>query len=145
MKSDIDYEKDFFAWANRQAELLRSRNLAEADIEHIAEEIESMGRSELRELESRLTVLFLHLLKWQYQPSYRGNSWRYSIKEQRQKIARHLRHNPSLKSKLPEALADAYSDAILEAVKETGLDEENFPRDIPFSYEQAMAPDFWPD
>jgi len=74
MKHDIDYEKDFCAWANRQAELLRSRNLAEADIEHIAEEIESMGRSELRELESRLTVLFLHLLTWQYQPSYRGNS-----------------------------------------------------------------------
>ncbi|MBF0393862.1 MAG: DUF29 domain-containing protein, partial [Alphaproteobacteria bacterium] len=73
-KSDL-YERDFFAWANEQAALLRAGNLSVADIEHIAEEIESMGRTERREMVSRLTVLLLHLLKWRYQPSRRGSSW----------------------------------------------------------------------
>jgi hypothetical protein len=73
------YEKDFYAWANEQAALLRSGKLAEADIEHIAEEIESMGRTEKRELVARLTVLLLHLLKWRYQPNLQGAFWRATI------------------------------------------------------------------
>jgi hypothetical protein len=69
------YDLDFYAWANEQAELLRAGKLSEADLEHIAEEIESMGKTEKRELVSRLTVLLLHLLKWQFQPegSHRNN------------------------------------------------------------------------
>ena len=70
-------------------------NLSAVDIEHIAEEIESMGRSEQQQLEDRLIVLLLHLLKWQFQPNFRGNSWRLSIKEQRVKIARDLRKIPA--------------------------------------------------
>ncbi len=66
------YDRDFYAWANEQASLLRSGRVAEADIEHIAEEIETMGRSEKRELVNRLTVLLLHLLKWQFQPICAG-------------------------------------------------------------------------
>jgi len=69
------YETDFYAWANTQAELLRAGKLGEADIEHIAEEIESMGKGELRELENRLAVLFTHLLKWRFQPTHRRRSW----------------------------------------------------------------------
>ena len=79
MPNDSLYETDFYAWATRQAALLRAGRLDAADIEHIAEEIDSMGRSEKRELVSRLTVVLLHLLKWQYQPALRGNSWRLSI------------------------------------------------------------------
>ena len=73
------YDRDFYAWANEQASLLRKGDLSHADIEHIAEEIESMGKTEKRELISRLTVLLLHLLKWRFQPTLRGKSWRLSI------------------------------------------------------------------
>ncbi|MSW82828.1 MAG: DUF29 family protein, partial [Actinobacteria bacterium] len=72
------YEADFYAWANQQAALLRRGKLSSADIAHIAEEIESMGKSEKRELINRLTVLLLQLLKWRFQPGLRGNSWRYT-------------------------------------------------------------------
>ena len=89
--------KDFYAWTQQQAtELLRTRKLDCADLDNIAEEIESMGRSEKRELTSRLAVLLLHLLKWQHQPAFRGNSWRLTIKTQRNAVIRHLRDNPSL-------------------------------------------------
>jgi Domain of unknown function DUF29 len=53
--------------------LLRTGKIAEADIKNIAEEIEDIGKNLKRELESRLKILFIHLLKWQYQPGYRGN------------------------------------------------------------------------
>ena len=88
------YDHDFYAWANEQAILLREGKLEQADIEHIAEEIESMGKTEKRELVSRLTVLLLHLLKWRFQPTMRGKSWRLSIEEQRIQLALHLRDNP---------------------------------------------------
>ena len=107
------YDRDFYAWSRQQAELLRAGKLAEADIEHIAEEIDSMGRTEKRELISRLTVLLLHLLKWRYQPGKRGPSWEASIANQREDIADHLDDNPSLKPLLPQALASAYRKAPL--------------------------------
>ena len=82
------YDTDFYAWANEQAALLRAGRLSEADIENIAEEIESMGRSERSELVNRLTVLLVHLLKWRYQPGLRGRSWRLTIEEQRDQLDR---------------------------------------------------------
>src|SRR3954447_13984930 len=112
------YDQDFFAWANEQARLLRAGRLSEADIAHIAEEIESMGRSEKRELVNRLTVLLLHLLKWQFQPTHRGTSWRLSINNARDALADHLDDNPSLKSQLDQALRSAYRRAANEAAVE---------------------------
>ncbi len=94
------YDQDFYAWSRQQAELLRAGRLAQADLEHIAEEIESMGKTEKRELVSRLTILLLHLLKWRYQPEGRGNSQRLSIANSRDEIADVLDDNPSLKSQL---------------------------------------------
>jgi len=138
------YERDFYAWANEQASLLRAGRLSEADIENIAEEIESMGRSEKRELVSRLKVLLIHLLKWQFQPALRGNSWRLSIEEQRRGVADHMADNPSLKDRLPAALVSAYADAILAAARETGLDRRTFPSPCVWSFEQMMDDDFWP-
>jgi hypothetical protein len=139
------YEKDFYAWANEQAALLRSGKLAEADIEHIAEEIESMGKAEKRELVARLTVLLLHLLKWRYQPNLQGASWRATIEVQRLDIADLLEDNPSLKSVLPEVVARAYRKAIKEAERETGLPETNFPAACPWTFEQATDSGFWPE
>ena len=139
------YEQDFFGWANEQAALLRAGQLSAADIEHIAEEIESMGRSEQQQLESRLIVLILHLLKWRFQPNLRGSSWRLTMKEQRSRIARHLRKNPSLQAVLDETIADAYSDAIIGAERETGLPDSTFPATCQWTFEQIMAEDFWPE
>ena len=132
------YEQDFFAWANTQARLLRSGGLAQADIANIAEEIESMGKSELRELENRLTVLFLHLLKWQFQPQRRGRRWDLTIREQRRKLKRHLDQNPSLRSRLDQAVADAYGDAVLEVARETDLPDETFPPVCPYTVGQTF-------
>ncbi len=139
------YDSDFFAWANEQAALLRAGRLTEADIENIAEEIESMGRSEKRELVSRLTVLFTHLLKWRHQPGLRGASWRRTIEHQRLHLTEHLTDNLSLRSKLHEAIASAYSHARIEAENETGLDRATFPASCPYAFEDAMDPNFWPE
>lgn len=139
------YEQDFYAWANEQAALLRSGQLSAADIEHIAEEIESMGKTEKRELESRLTVLLLHLLKWQFQSGLRGNSWRLTIREQRRRTTRHLQENPSLKARLDEVIEAAYGDALIEAERETGLPETTFPAVCPWSFEKIVDAWFWPD
>jgi len=139
------YETDFYAWANQQAELLRAGRLSAADIENIAEEIESMGKTEKRELVSRLAVLLLHLLKWQFQPERRGKSWRSTIRIQRDDLIDHLRDNPSLKSKLGDALVDAYRKATIAAVGETDLPEETFPSECPWSFETIMEAEFWPE
>ena len=139
------YDRDFYAWSREQAELLRAGKLAAADIEHIAEEIDSMGRTEKRELINRLDVLLLHLLKWRYQPSKRGPSWEASIWVQRDRIAEHLDDNPSLKPLLPQALASAYRGAWREAVAETGLAQATFPNMCPWTVEQVLGSGFWPE
>jgi hypothetical protein len=138
------YDSDFYAWANTQAALLRAGKLDQADIENIAEEIESMGKSEKRELTSRLEVLLMHLLKWQYQPGGRGASWEITITNQRMDLTVHLNDNPSLKSKLPESIAYAYRKARGEAYAETGLDRNTFPKECPWPFEQFIDEDFWP-
>ncbi len=94
-----DYEQDVVAWANEQALLLRAGNLSAIDIEHIAEEIEDVGKSEQRELISRMTVLLAHLLKWQYQPALRGKSWVRTISLQRKEMGYVL-------SEAPRSLSD---------------------------------------
>ncbi len=139
------YEHDFYAWANEQAALLRSGNLAMADIEHIAEEIESMGKTEKRELASRLAVLLLHLLKWQSQPERRGASWESTIEIQRIDLDVHLRDNPSLKALLGETIAHAYQKARIGAAAETGLPKTSFPTACPWTFDQIMDAEFWPD
>jgi hypothetical protein len=94
-------DQDFYAWANEQAALLRAGNLWAADIEHIAEEIESMGKTGKRDLVNRLTVLLPYLLKWRYQPDRRGQSLRLTIREQRLRLALPLKDNPSRKRSSP--------------------------------------------
>lgn len=139
-----EYDRDFHAWAAEQAALLRAGRLSEADIQHIAEEIEALGRGERRELVSRLAVLLLHLLKWPHQPERQGKSCRLTIEEQRRQLARHLRDNPSLSSWQDQAMADAYGDAVLRAERETDLPRDIFPWACPYSFEQAMDEVFWP-
>ena len=141
--SDL-YERDFYAWANQQAALLRAGALSAADIANIAEEIESMGRSEREQLTNRLGVLLAHLLKWQFQPARRRKSWRSTIREQRRRAARLLDRNPSLRPHLAAILAEAYGDAVLIAERETDLAEGTFPAECPWSFDQTTDDGFWP-
>ncbi len=139
------YERDFYAWANEQAALLRSGDFAHADIANIAEEIESLGKTEKRELVSRLAVLLAHLLKWRFQPGLRGNSWRLTIEEQRYKVADHLDDNPSLNAMRDEAITTACRYARVEAERETGLPRDVFPVACPWTFGEMMDEAFWPE
>jgi len=141
---DPKYDSDFHAWAAEQAALLRTGRVAEADIQHIAEEIETLGRGERRELVNRLSVLLLHMLKWSYQPERQGRSWELTIKEQRRALSLHLRDNPSLAAQPESAMADAYGNAALRMAQETGLLEDMLPWSCPYTFAEAMDPDFWP-
>ncbi len=143
--SNETYTRDFYAWANEQAALLRSGDFARADIANIAEEIESLGKTEKRELVSRLAGLLAHLLKWRFQPGLRGNSWRLTIEEQRYKIADHVEDNPSLDATRDEAIATAYRYARVEAERETGLPRNVFPVACPWTYAQIVDEAFWPE
>jgi len=141
------YDGDVIAWANEQARLLRAGQFSKLDIEHIADEIEDVGKSEQRELESRMAVLLAHLLKWQFQPAYRGNSWKFTVIDQRDSIARRLKKTPSLKSSLndPDWWADAWQDARRAAERETGIGYATFPKSCPWGFDQIMDADFWPE
>lgn len=141
----IHYDSDFYGWSQEQADLLRAGHFNELDTENLLEEIEAMGRSEQRGLESHLQVLFQHLLKWKYQPARRGTSWLLSIKEQRKLTQKRLRSNPSLKSKLPEILNDAYEVSILSTARETGIEETVFPKQCPWTFEQVISDEFFPE
>jgi len=142
----ISYETDIVAWANQQAWLVRNKKFDLLDLEHIAEEIESVGISEQRELASRMAVLLQHLLKWQYQPERRGTSWQLTIRNQREKLKRRLKKTPSLKGCLTdeEWCADAWGDARDAAEKETGIPFEQFPEQCPWTMEQILADDWLP-
>ena len=95
------YEKDIIVWSTEQAALLRAGKLSALDIEHIAEEIEDVGKSEKRELSSRMAVLLSHLLKWEYQADRRSKSWPSTIGDKRKRIALALKATPSLRASLP--------------------------------------------
>jgi hypothetical protein len=138
------YKHDFNAWVHSQISLLTQGKVSELDIEHLVEELEDMGKSNLNELESRYVILIAHLLKWQFQSDYQGRSWLNSIDEQRVQIGRLLRKFPSLKPKIQEAVEDAYPDALKLAVKETRLDKSIFPIVCPYSNEELLDDDFLP-
>lgn len=143
-QSSSNYDRDFHAWANQQAALLRQGRVAEADVANIAEEIESLARSEKRELVDRLAVLLAHLLKWQFQPARRGKSWRLTIREQRNKLADHLDDNPSLRALLDEAIARAWRYALVKVQKQTPLQADDLPSACPYTVEQILDDAFLP-
>jgi len=145
------YEEDFYSWAHDQAAALRQAaaarvNVPEAiDWENLAEEVEALGRSELRELWSRYYRLNVHLLKWLYQPEGRSAGWRGTIREQRKGIEKLLRDSPGLKPRQQAVFEEAYADARALAADETGLPVATFPPACPFTLEEATDPDFLPE
>ena len=137
------YEHHINAWAMEQARLLRAGRFELLDIEHIAGEIEDVGKSEQRELASRMVVLLAHLLKWAFQPERRGASWQKTITAQRKEIRYALDESPSLVPKLEEArwLDMVWARAIAQAVNETGLD--CFPETCPWTIQDEVLSESW--
>jgi hypothetical protein len=132
------YDRDVYAWAQEQARLLKAGRLGEIDAENIAEEILDVGRNEYDKLQSALTVLLMHMLKWDYQPERRSRSWEATILEQRDRVEEQLHDNPSLKARIPEASSRAYRRARLRASGETGMDRGGFPEVCPYDWDAIM-------
>lgn len=138
------YEKDFHAWTQEQAKWVGQRRFEKLDIVHLQEELQLMGASERRELQHRLEVLLMHLLKWKYQPSRQCQSWARTIKVQRNSLIQHLKDNPSLKAKLSEFIANAYENAVLMAADETNLEEAVFPKKSEWDEKAILEKEFFP-
>ncbi|VXD11219.1 conserved hypothetical protein [Planktothrix serta PCC 8927] len=137
-KPNTLYEQDFYLWIQTTVQQLKENKLNEIDIPNLIEEIESMGRSEKRELKSRLIVLLMHLLKWHYQPEKRSESWRSTITEQRICIEGLLEDSPSLKPLLSEVFEGCYQKARLKASDKTGIKLNFFPKESPFSLKETL-------
>lgn len=137
------YETDFYQWTQQQASLLRQGALSALDVEHLIEEIESMGNSNRFALESYVSNVLMHLLKWQYQPERRGSSWRLSIRNGRRQIEKRLKNSPSLKPQIPAIVQEEYLPAREDAADETGLPLTTFPEQCPFTLDQIIG-DWWP-
>jgi hypothetical protein len=141
------YDEDFYAWTQEQAALLREGAVDELDLANLAEEIESLGKSDRRALGSHLRNLVLHLLKWHYQPSGRltGHSWQSSIRNARADIAVLLEDSHTLRHEVAGLLVRWYPLARLDAADETRLPRATFPAVCPWTPEQVLDDDFWPE
>jgi hypothetical protein len=139
------YENDFFAWTQHQAELLRAGRFHEMDVEHLIEEVVSLGERDKREVRSRLILVLMHLLKWQYQPSHRSSSWRGTINEQRSELSLLFEDSPSLRRVATEHFERCYVLARKRAADETGLSLNIFPERSPWPLEQSLTLGFLPD
>lgn len=145
-RESTSYDQDFYAWTQESAAKLRAGELAGLDWEHIAEELEDMGKRDKRKVLGHLKILIQHLLKWEAQPDLRTRSasWKLTIRTQRDQIADLLADSPSLTTKLtPEAINKAFKRAVDDAMDETGLTRECFPPVCPYDTDQLLS-DYWP-
>jgi hypothetical protein len=141
------YDEDFYAWTQEQAALLRKGAVHDLDLTNLAEEIESLGKSDRRALGSHLRNLVMHLLKWQYQPDGRltGHSWQSSIRNARAEITVLLEDSHSFRREVAGLLVRWYPLARQTAADETRLPLATFPASCPWTPEQVLDADFWPD
>lgn len=141
------YDQDVILWSQEQARLLRDGRFAELDIEHLADEIEDVGKSEKRELANRMAVLLAHLLKWSRQSENRTASWRATISHQRKRIALALKETPSLKTVMRDRDWEeaVWLDAVAQASRETGVREDELPDVCPWTMAQVADAEFWPE
>jgi hypothetical protein len=132
------YDADYVAWLEEQVAHLRAGRLRALDVENVAEELESLMRKERRQLENRLEVLILHLLKWDHQPDQRSNRWRSTVAEQRRRLRRLLQDSPGLEHEVELMCRKAYPGAVQGATIETRVSETTFPETLPYSVEQIF-------
>lgn len=137
-------DQDFLQWTQQQAQYLRQGYWAGLDVENLVEELETLGRTEQRELGSYLQVLLMHLLKCQYQSEKRTQSWNATLSHCRDKIQDCLEDAPSLQRFLEDSewVAKYYRRAHRDAAKETQIPATTFPTECPYSIEQSLDPNF---
>jgi Domain of unknown function DUF29 len=138
------YDTDLYLWAQANVALLKQGRFSELDVAHIIEEIEDMGKSEQRGVNSHLRVLLTHLLKWEFQPKHRGGSWLGSIRNARVALDDLIEESPSLSTKPADFLTKCYSQARKVASDETGLDLSAFPIDCPYTLNQIRDEEWLP-
>ena len=141
-KRDKLYNRDYYLWLEETAQLLKDRNLEKLDVVNLVEEIQDMGRSEKRAIESNLVVLFLHLLKYKYQPD---KSWKSTIREHRRRLKKAFEDSPSLKGYFVAVFKECYLDGREQAADETGLPLATFPIESPFTSEETLNPNYLPE
>lgn len=138
------YAQDFHRWLTANVEIIRWGKLNDIDAEHIAEELDAMSKRERREVISRLTILLVHLLKWEFQPTQRSRSWRNTLTVQRGELSDLLEDSPSLRAELEQYIERAYTRSRLLAEDETGLEASAFPSECPYALEAILDPAFLP-
>ncbi len=138
------YDEGFALWSEHQAALIRARHFELVDWDNVAEEIESLGISDRRQLRNRLGVLKMHLLKWQFQPMHRSRSWQSTIRVQRGHVEQLLRESPSLSREVANLARSGYAAAREEAAAETGFALKTLPRSLPYPAEQILDDGFYP-
>ena len=145
------YDRDFYTWAMETARAIRERRFEGIEWDAVAEELEDMGKSEKRALESQLERLHAHLLKWRlqsekrHQDAARERSWRATIRDARMRIEKILKENPGLRPGLPELFSEVYPGGVNWAIAETGLPESLFPSESPWTLDDALDDSFWPE
>ncbi len=139
------YDKDFVAWADQQALLLEQGRWSELDLVNLIEEVRDLGNRHRDALESQLTRLLMHLLKWQYQPERRCGSWLGTIKEARKQIARAIRKHSVLALHAQKIWLESYLNAREDAADDTGIPDDTFPLNCPYTLEQVLERDFLPE
>jgi len=153
MSLKLEYEQDFHQWIEHHIALLKEKRFEEIDLEHLIDELESMSKSDLRELRNRFVILIAHLLKWEYQlnqlqerwEAFTGKSWKDTIIEQRYHLVDLLEENPSFERFLADTIVTAHPKALKIAIKETGLPKSVFPNECPYTIEQLLDEDFYPE
>lgn len=139
------YQKDFYGWCLDQAQSMKNRDFENLDWANLIEEIEAVGGWHRQKLTSSMCIIFMHLLKWIYQPEKRSKSWKNSIERERDYSAFLKEENPSLKSSEADCIKSAYRLARREAARETGLSAKDFPEEMPFSAEEALREGWFPE
>lgn len=133
-----DYNKDFYQWTKKQSKILKNRDYIDLDIINLVEEIQSLGKRDLRALKSQFIVLLLHMLKIRHQPNKKTKSWESSIKNSKNEIELLLDDSPSLKKQLKNVVEYAYEKACKQASEETGLHENIFPKTCPWEINDLL-------
>jgi hypothetical protein len=133
------HHEDFYGWTQDQADALRRRSVNEIDWDNLLAEIEDLGRSERRELRSRLALIIQHVLKWRFQPLKRTRSWALTLAEQRAQVRDILQENPSLKAELEDVTEKAFRSGLNAAADETGLSEAVLKSNGAVSFDDAMT------
>ena len=142
------YDRDFFAWTQQQAALLKAGRLTDIDLAHLIEEVEDLGGEQKRAVRSHLRHLLEHLLKLRCSPAddpRRG--WRDEVRNARVEIEDRLTGSPSLRSHLDTLLHDVWPRARRLAASRMADHGEHpdIPADCPFTPAQVLDDDFWPD